>query len=66
MKAEKESAALYLEAAEKETDEKVKALLVDIAAEEQKHYNILENVYEFINAPSQALIWSESSRPENL
>lgn len=59
MKAEKESADLYLDAAEKEESEDVKALLLKIAVEEQKHLTILENVYEFVNTPDRPLVWGE-------
>lgn len=61
MKAEKESADLYLEAAGKEPNDKVKDLLLQIAVEEQKHLNILENIYEFVNTPDCPLVWGEWS-----
>lgn len=61
MKAEKESADLYLDAAAKEEDAEVKALLLRIAEEEQKHLTILENVYEFVNTPDCTLVWGEWS-----
>lgn len=66
MKAEKESAELYLDAAEKETDPKVKNLLLRIAAEEQKHLNILENIYEFVNTPDCTLVWGEWSNLDDV
>jgi len=40
-----------------------KALLL-IAAEEHKHFQILENVCAFANAPSQFLAWGEFSNLE--
>lgn len=61
MKAEKESAKLYREAASKETHEEVKKLLLTIAMEEQKHLNILENIFDFVNKPTQSLVWAEFS-----
>ena len=61
MKLEAESFRFYEEAAEKEDDAEVKALLLQIAAEEHKHFNILENVYHFVNAPNQHLEWGEFS-----
>ncbi|MDA3903008.1 MAG: ferritin family protein [Desulfuromusa sp.] len=64
MKTEKESARLYREAAEKEEDPAIKALLLKIAMEEQKHLNILENIFDFVNAPTQSLVWGEFSNLE--
>jgi len=66
MKAEKESADLYLEAAEKETNAQVKDLLLKIAVEEQKHLNILENIYEFVNTPDCPLVWGEWSNLDDV
>jgi len=64
MEAEKESAKLYCEAAAKEEDGAVKTLLLKIALEEQKHLNILENIFDFVNAPTQSLVWGEFSNLE--
>ena len=61
MKLEAESFRMYEEAAEKESNPDVKALLLKIAGEEHKHFNILENVYNFVNAPNQHLDWAEFS-----
>ncbi|MBN1958019.1 MAG: ferritin family protein [Desulfuromonadales bacterium] len=61
MQAEKESADLYRDAAEKEPDPAIKELLLKIAQEEDKHLNILENIFDFVNAPTQSLVWSEFS-----
>ncbi len=61
MKAEQESADLYLKAAEQEDDREAKALLQKIAVEEQKHLKILENAYDFVNAPERPLVWGEWS-----
>lgn len=61
MKAEKESAELYRDAAARETEESIKNLLLKIAVEEDKHFNILENIFDFVNAPTQSLVWSEFS-----
>lgn len=66
MKAEQESVDLYLEAAGKESDSTVKELLLRIAAEEQKHLNILENVYEFVKTPDHTLVWGEWSNLNEL
>ena len=64
MKLEAESFRLYEDAARREKDEDAKRLLLRIAGEEQKHFNILENVYSFINAPNQYLAWGEFSNLE--
>jgi rubrerythrin len=61
MQVEADSATLYREAAEKETNQAIRELLLRIANEERKHLNILENVFEFVNAPNQSLVWGEFS-----
>ena len=62
MTLEAESVRLYQQAADEETDLKKKNLLQKIAAEEQKHFNILENIYLFISAAEQYPAWAESGR----
>lgn len=64
MQLEVESFRLYEDAAGKEKNAEAKALLLRIAAEEHKHFNILENIYAFVNAPSQYLSWGEFSNLE--
>ena len=61
MKLEANSFRFYEEAAANESVAEVKALLLQIAAEEYKHFNILENIYHFVNAPNQHLEWGEFS-----
>lgn len=61
MKLEAESVRLYEEAAGKEENGDLRSLLLRIAAEEQNHFNILENLYDFINAPNEYLAWREFS-----
>jgi rubrerythrin len=61
MKLEADSVDLYEEAAGKEQDASVKDILMRIAGEEQKHFNILENIYNFVNAPNEYLAWREFS-----
>lgn len=61
MKLEADSFRLYEEAAAAEQDAGVRELLLRIAAEEHKHYNIIENLYNFVNAPNQHLVWGEFS-----
>ena len=64
MKLEADSFRLYEGAAEKETDKDVRELLLRIAGEEHKHFNILQNICDFVNAPSQYLAWGEFSNLE--
>jgi len=61
MKLEADSFHFYEEAAEKETDPVVKKLLTQVAMEEHQHFTILENVYNFVNAPNEYLEWGEFS-----
>ena len=61
MKLEANSFRFYEEVAEKEINPEVKALLLKIAEEEHAHFNILENVFNFVNAPNQSLEWGEFS-----
>jgi rubrerythrin len=64
MKLEADSFRLYEDAAAKETNAEVQALLLKVAGEEHKHFNILENIYYFVNAPNQYLAWGEFSNLE--
>ena len=61
MQLEAESFRLYESAAKAEEEEGTKRLLLKIAAEEHKHFQILENVFAFANAPNQFLAWGEFS-----
>jgi len=61
MKLETESFRFYEDAAAKENDAGVKGLLLKIAGEEHKHYNVLENLFNFVNAPNQHMVWGEFS-----
>jgi len=61
MKLEADSFRLYEDAAARESEDAIKSLLLKIAAEEHKHFNILENLYNFVNAPNQHLAWGEFS-----
>jgi rubrerythrin len=61
MKLEVDSFRLYEEAAGKENDPEAQRLLLRIAEEEHKHFSILENIYDFVNAPHQYLAWREFS-----
>jgi rubrerythrin len=61
---EAEGARMYRDAARREKNDAVKELLLRIAAEEEKHFNIVENIYSFVNAPNQYLAWAEFSNLE--
>lgn len=61
MQIEAQSARLYDDAADKESDSTIRALLKRIAEEERKHFNILDNIHQFVNAPNQYLAWGEFS-----
>lgn len=64
MKLEADSFRLYEDAAAKESADDVRTLLLKIAGEEHKHFNILENIFQFVNAPNQYLAWGEFSNLE--
>ena len=61
MKVEADSFRLYEDAAQKERNPDVKNLLLRIAGEERKHFSILQNILDFVNAPNQYLAWGEFS-----
>lgn len=61
MKIESDSFRFYENAAREEKDPATKDLLTKIAVEEHKHFNILENIFNFVNAPNQFLAWGEFS-----
>jgi len=61
MKIEAEGVRLYSDAAKRESDGEIKQLLLSIAKEEENHFNIVENIYNFVNAPNQYLAWAEFS-----
>jgi rubrerythrin len=61
MQIEAESFRLYEDAAKNEQDAGAKELLLKIASEEHKHFQIIENIFAFTNAPNQFLAWREFS-----
>ena len=61
MKIESDSFRFYENAAGKEKNPATKSLLIRIAGEEHKHFNVMGNIYHFVNAPSQYLAWGEFS-----
>lgn len=58
---EMESIKLYEELAAKEANPQIAALLRRIAEEEKKHFNIMENLYDFALRPKYYLEWREFS-----
>ncbi len=61
MDVEAESQRFYEKAATEETAPQLKETFLKIAAEEKQHFDILENIYHFINAPNQYLAGAEVS-----
>lgn len=61
MKIEADSLRFYEEAANEEKNPQIRKLLLRIAAEEQQHFNIMDNVFHFVNAPNQYLAGAEFS-----
>lgn len=61
LKLEAEGVRLYTDAAKREVDPEIKVVLLRIAKEEETHFNIVENIYNFVNAPNQYLAWAEFS-----
>lgn len=64
MKIEADSFRLYEDAAKEEKEPNARELLLKIASEEHKHFQILENIHAFVNAPNQYLAWGEFSNFE--
>ncbi len=60
-KIEADSVRLYEEMAKKEDNPETVQLLLRIANEEKKHFNILDNLYEYVLAPQNYLAWGEFS-----
>lgn len=66
MKIEADSVRLYEDMAKKENNPETVTLLLRIANEEKKHYNIMQNLYEFGLKPEYYLEWVEFSNRERL
>ena len=64
MDVEAKSQLFYEKAASEETDPQLKEVLLKIAAEEKQHFDIMEKVFHFINAPNQYLSGAEISNRE--
>lgn len=61
MKIEADSVKFYEGMAKKEQNPGTARLLQKIADEEKKHFNIMENLYDFVLAPQNFLAWGEFS-----
>ena len=61
MKLEADSFRFYEKSAAVEQDPEIKKLLLKVAEEEHNHFTILENLYNFVNAPNEYLAWAEFS-----
>ena len=59
---EQESKEFYLEKAEEVEDERQKEIFYKLAAEEEKHYSIIENICDFIDRPNWFLENAEMYR----
>jgi len=64
MKIEAESVKFYEGMVRKEQNEVTAKLLQKIANEEKKHFEIMENLYDFVLAPQNYLAWGEFSIKE--
>lgn len=60
-KIEADSVKLYEDMAKYEEDPETVQLLLRIANEEKKHFNIMDNLYDYILAPQNYLAWGEFS-----
>lgn len=65
-KIEADSVKLYEDMAKKEDNPETVQLLLRIANEEKKHFNILDNLYDFTLAPQYYLEWVEFSNLKEL
>lgn len=60
-KIEADSVRLYEDMAKKADNPETVQLLLKIANEEKKHYNIMDNLYDLVLAPQTFLAWGEFS-----
>ena len=66
MKIEADSVKFYEDMAKKENIVEIVQLLLKIANEEKRHYNIMDNLYDFVLAPQNFLAWGEFSNLKEL
>ncbi|MBK5275531.1 MAG: ferritin family protein [Desulfuromonadales bacterium] len=60
-KIEADSVRFYEDMAKKEVNPETEQLLLKIANEEKKHFNIMDNLYDYVLAPQNFLAWGEFS-----
>jgi rubrerythrin len=60
-KIEADSVRFYEDMAKKEANPETVQLLLRIANEEKKHFNIMDNLYDYVLAPQNFLAWGEFS-----
>lgn len=66
LKIEADSVKLYEDMAKKEEDPETMQLYLTIANEEKKHFNIMDNICEFVLKPRYFLEWREFSNLHGL
>jgi rubrerythrin len=66
LKIEADSVKLYEEMATKEQDPETVKLYLKLANEEKKHFNIVENICDFVMRPKYFLEWREFSNLHEL
>jgi len=60
-KIEADSVRFYEDMAKKEDNPETVQLLLRLANEEKKHFNIMDNLYDYVLAPQNYLAWGEFS-----
>lgn len=65
-KIEADSVRFYEDLAQKETNPELGQIFTRIAGEEKVHYNILDNLYDFVLEPQYFLAWREFSNIKEL
>jgi rubrerythrin len=63
---EEEEIRFYEELAEKSSDPATRNCLLMLADEERRHLNMVENIYDFVEAPRSFLAWGEFSNLHEL
>jgi rubrerythrin len=58
---EGESVKFYESVLEKVTDSRLQEVLTTLLKQEQEHYNIVENLYDYALKPEYFLEWAEFS-----
>lgn len=66
LKVEEDSIKLYEDMAKQEQDPETAQLYLKLANEEKKHYNIIDNICEFVMKPKYFLAWREFSNLDEL